>query len=143
MLRGGVARCALGPLPSTLYQPCLPKPFFLRGHQSTQAFLPSFFPMLDLLVYVLPFFSWTWCFPYFPLFLSACLYCSLFYLSAFSLFQPRSRKLAIFPLTYVIRQQIFFLGRLQSFSFSNVVAFEITSPSLSHSPSRPQCTLQS
>ena len=67
----------------------------------------------------------------------------LFYLSAFSSFQPRSRELAIFPLTYVIRQQIFFLGRLQSFSFSNVVAFEITSPSLSHSPSRPQCTLQS
>jgi hypothetical protein len=36
-----------------LYEPCcLSKPCFLRGHQSTQTLLYSFFPVLDLLGYI-------------------------------------------------------------------------------------------
>ena len=69
----------------------------LCRHQSTQAFLPSFFPMLDLLVYVLPFFSSTWLPPLLSFISSSRPLLLPFYLSTFSSFQPRSREFAISP----------------------------------------------
>ena len=75
---------------------------FLRRHQSTQAFLPSFFPVLDLLVYVLPFLSSTWLPPLLsfisssslPLFKLLSSSCKLlpFYLSTFGSIEPRSSR---------------------------------------------------
>jgi hypothetical protein len=47
------------------------------GHQSTQTFLPYFFPVLDLLVHVLPFFLFTlvvppnFCYRFQPAFLAS------------------------------------------------------------------------
>ena len=69
----------------------------LCRHQSTQAFLPSFFPMLDLLVYVLPFFSSTWLPPLLFFISSSRPLLLPFYSSTFSSFQPRSREFAISP----------------------------------------------
>jgi len=70
--------------------------------QSTQAFLPSFFPVLDLLVYVLPFLSSTWLPPLLsfisssslPLFKLLSSSCKLlpFYLSTFGSIEPRSSR---------------------------------------------------
>jgi hypothetical protein len=66
---------------------------FLRGHQSTQALLPSFFPVLDLLVHVLPCFSLPWLSPICSVIAS--LTPPIYQLSVS--FQPRSRDFAISP----------------------------------------------
>jgi len=55
-----------------------------------QDFLPPFFPVLDLLVYDLPFFSSTWLPPLISFISSSLPLLLPFYLSHFDSFQPRS-----------------------------------------------------
>jgi hypothetical protein len=65
---GGVATRALGSLPFYSLLALFPK---VRGHQSTQALLPSLFPVLDLLVHVLHFISSPWLSPLFSVIASS------------------------------------------------------------------------
>jgi hypothetical protein len=115
---GGVATRALGSLPFYSLLALFPK---VRGHQSTQALLPSLFPVLDLLVHVLHFISSPWLSPLFSVIASSLPLLLLFdydgvlhrsrrgdsklpfiYQPSVS-FQPRSRIFCHLPWTYVIR----------------------------------------